>query len=229
VTEFLCCASSQPGRTSVAPSSATRAASRGSPQTRLPRARRSRPSDQLGVRALAVALPRCRLITCDAFMADVVSRTGNRRAVPLRALHRPPCRRRAALQAAARAPRLRSVRSDTESASAGTRLRFSRSQAPPSPPARPSARPAHARNPIRAVPSRTRIRRADARAQPSAHWRARASSACRERRALGAGDCPPLSQLVPAPDHILLPCSSALAVPRRPLDTPRSRFECRPH
>jgi hypothetical protein len=38
--------------------------------------RRSRESDRLDVRALAVALPRCRLVTCDAFMADVVRRTG---------------------------------------------------------------------------------------------------------------------------------------------------------
>jgi hypothetical protein len=38
--------------------------------------RRSRASDRLDVRALAVALPRCRLVTCDAFMADVVRRTG---------------------------------------------------------------------------------------------------------------------------------------------------------
>ena len=38
--------------------------------------RRSRPSDQLDIRALAAALPRCRLLTCDAFMADVVRRTG---------------------------------------------------------------------------------------------------------------------------------------------------------
>jgi hypothetical protein len=38
--------------------------------------RRSRPSDRLDVRALATALPRCRLVTCDAFMADVVRRTG---------------------------------------------------------------------------------------------------------------------------------------------------------
>jgi hypothetical protein len=37
--------------------------------------RRARPSDRLDVRALAVALPRCRLVTCDAFMADVVRRT----------------------------------------------------------------------------------------------------------------------------------------------------------
>jgi hypothetical protein len=37
--------------------------------------RRSRASDRLDVRALAVALPRCRLVTCDAFMADVVRRT----------------------------------------------------------------------------------------------------------------------------------------------------------
>jgi hypothetical protein len=39
-------------------------------------ARRSRASDRVDVRALAVALPRCRLVTCDAFMADVVRRTG---------------------------------------------------------------------------------------------------------------------------------------------------------
>jgi hypothetical protein len=38
--------------------------------------RRSRHSDRLDVRALAVALPRCRLVTCDAFMAEVVRRTG---------------------------------------------------------------------------------------------------------------------------------------------------------
>jgi hypothetical protein len=38
--------------------------------------RQSRTSDRLDVRALAVALPRCRLVTCDAFMADVVRRTG---------------------------------------------------------------------------------------------------------------------------------------------------------
>jgi hypothetical protein len=38
--------------------------------------RRSRASDRLDVLALAVALPRCRLVTCDAFMADVVRRTG---------------------------------------------------------------------------------------------------------------------------------------------------------
>jgi hypothetical protein len=37
--------------------------------------RRSRRSDSVDVRALAVALPRCRLVTCDAFMADVVHRT----------------------------------------------------------------------------------------------------------------------------------------------------------
>ena len=29
----------------------------------------------MDVRALSVALPRCRLVTCDAFMADVVHRT----------------------------------------------------------------------------------------------------------------------------------------------------------
>jgi hypothetical protein len=38
--------------------------------------RRPRASDQLDIHALAVALPRCRLVTCDAFMADVVRRTG---------------------------------------------------------------------------------------------------------------------------------------------------------
>jgi hypothetical protein len=37
--------------------------------------RRARESDSVDVRALAVALPRCRLVTCDAFMADVVHRT----------------------------------------------------------------------------------------------------------------------------------------------------------
>jgi hypothetical protein len=37
--------------------------------------RRARASDRLDVRALAIALPRCRLVTCDAFMADVVRRT----------------------------------------------------------------------------------------------------------------------------------------------------------
>jgi hypothetical protein len=38
--------------------------------------RRARASDRLDVRALATALPRCRLVTCDAFMGDVVRRTG---------------------------------------------------------------------------------------------------------------------------------------------------------
>jgi hypothetical protein len=37
--------------------------------------RRARPSDRMDLRALALALPRCRLVTCDAFMADVVRRT----------------------------------------------------------------------------------------------------------------------------------------------------------
>jgi hypothetical protein len=37
--------------------------------------RRSRVSDRVDLHALAVALPRCRLVTCDAFMADVVRRT----------------------------------------------------------------------------------------------------------------------------------------------------------
>jgi hypothetical protein len=38
--------------------------------------RRSLASDRLDLGALAVALPRCRLVTCDAFMADVVRRAG---------------------------------------------------------------------------------------------------------------------------------------------------------
>jgi hypothetical protein len=38
--------------------------------------RRARTSDRVDIRALAAALPRCRLLTCDAFMADVVRRTG---------------------------------------------------------------------------------------------------------------------------------------------------------
>jgi hypothetical protein len=38
--------------------------------------RRSRTSDPVDLRALALALPRCRLATCDAFMADVVRRSG---------------------------------------------------------------------------------------------------------------------------------------------------------
>jgi hypothetical protein len=37
--------------------------------------RAPRPSDAIDVRALALALPRCALVTCDAFMADVVRRT----------------------------------------------------------------------------------------------------------------------------------------------------------
>ncbi len=36
--------------------------------------RRGRTSDPVDLRALALALPRCRLVTCDAFMADVVRR-----------------------------------------------------------------------------------------------------------------------------------------------------------
>jgi hypothetical protein len=47
-------------------------------QTVLERAfpeRRARQSDHVDLRALALALPRCRLVTCDAFMADVVRRT----------------------------------------------------------------------------------------------------------------------------------------------------------
>src|SRR5919201_833312 len=38
--------------------------------------RRPRPSDHVDLQALALALPRCRLATCDAFMADVVRRSG---------------------------------------------------------------------------------------------------------------------------------------------------------
>jgi hypothetical protein len=38
--------------------------------------RRGRTSDLVDLAALALALPRCRLITCDAFMADVVRRSG---------------------------------------------------------------------------------------------------------------------------------------------------------
>lgn len=37
--------------------------------------RRRRDSDQVDLRAMAIALPRCALITCDAFMADVIRRT----------------------------------------------------------------------------------------------------------------------------------------------------------
>jgi hypothetical protein len=38
--------------------------------------RRGRASDALDLRSLALALPRCRLVTCDAFMADLVRRSG---------------------------------------------------------------------------------------------------------------------------------------------------------
>jgi hypothetical protein len=37
--------------------------------------RRGRPGDAVDLLALALALPRCALVTCDAFMADVVRRT----------------------------------------------------------------------------------------------------------------------------------------------------------
>ena len=37
--------------------------------------RAARTSDAVDLRALAIALPRCALVTCDAFMADVVRRT----------------------------------------------------------------------------------------------------------------------------------------------------------
>jgi hypothetical protein len=39
-------------------------------------ARARRAGDDADLDALACALPRCRLVTCDAFMADVVHRTG---------------------------------------------------------------------------------------------------------------------------------------------------------
>ncbi len=38
--------------------------------------RRRLESDSVDLQAIALALPRCRLITCDAFMADLVRRTG---------------------------------------------------------------------------------------------------------------------------------------------------------
>ena len=38
--------------------------------------RRARPSDAVDLPALAIALPRCRYVSCDAFMADVVRRSG---------------------------------------------------------------------------------------------------------------------------------------------------------
>jgi hypothetical protein len=38
--------------------------------------RRRRASDAPDLRSLALALPRCRLVTCDAFMADLVRRSG---------------------------------------------------------------------------------------------------------------------------------------------------------
>lgn len=38
--------------------------------------RRARPSDPADLAALAAALPVCRLVTCDAFMADLVRRSG---------------------------------------------------------------------------------------------------------------------------------------------------------
>lgn len=44
-------------------------------------------SDAIDLRVLAIALPRCRLLTCDAFMADVVRRRP-RPAVRDRAVHR---------------------------------------------------------------------------------------------------------------------------------------------
>jgi hypothetical protein len=37
--------------------------------------RAARPSDAVDLRTLALVLPRCRYVTCDAFMADVVRRT----------------------------------------------------------------------------------------------------------------------------------------------------------
>jgi hypothetical protein len=38
--------------------------------------RQERASDVVDLRALALALPRCRLVACDAFMVDVVRRSG---------------------------------------------------------------------------------------------------------------------------------------------------------
>jgi hypothetical protein len=38
--------------------------------------RRGRASDWMDAKALALALPRCRLVTCDAFMGDVIRRSG---------------------------------------------------------------------------------------------------------------------------------------------------------
>jgi hypothetical protein len=38
--------------------------------------RKPRASDEVDLDALALALPRCRLIACDAFMADIVHRAG---------------------------------------------------------------------------------------------------------------------------------------------------------
>jgi hypothetical protein len=38
--------------------------------------RASRESDRVDFEALAITLPRCRFVTCDAFMADVVRRAG---------------------------------------------------------------------------------------------------------------------------------------------------------
>jgi hypothetical protein len=37
--------------------------------------RSPRPSDAVDLRTLAIVLPRCRLVTCDAFMLDLVRRT----------------------------------------------------------------------------------------------------------------------------------------------------------
>ena len=37
--------------------------------------RAPRAGDAVDLRALSIALPRCALVTCDAFMADVVRRT----------------------------------------------------------------------------------------------------------------------------------------------------------
>jgi hypothetical protein len=37
--------------------------------------RQTRPSDEIDLRTLSLALPRCALVTCDAFMADVMRRT----------------------------------------------------------------------------------------------------------------------------------------------------------
>jgi len=62
--------------------------------------RQSRASDRLDVRALAVALPRCRLVTLRHLHGRRRPPDRSRRALPLRALQRSPRGRRAASQTA---------------------------------------------------------------------------------------------------------------------------------